>query len=66
MRIKLALAGGTGLVLALLGGQYQVAVLIFCGYVAWTYIRIPIERRSRLRQVDPTWHRGKEYDDAGN
>lgn len=66
MRIKLALAGGTGLVLALVEGWYQVCVVIFVCYVGWTWLRIPIERRTRLRQIDPTWHRGREYDREGD
>lgn len=66
MRIKLAAVGATAVALALLTGQCQAAVLALAAYVVWMYVRIPIERRARLRQVDPTWHRGRHYDTEGN
>lgn len=59
MRVKLALIAAAGLVLALVTGWYSVAVVIFAGYVAWTWVRIPLERRDRLRSVDPDWHRNR-------
>lgn len=65
MRSTLALIGGTALVLALVTGHAVLAVPVFVGYVVWMFIRIPIERRARLRQVDPSWHRGRRYDDRG-
>lgn len=65
MRIKLAVIGATMLVLALALGYVRVAVVIFVVYVGWTWVRIPLERRDRLRQVDPTWHRGRRYDSNG-
>jgi len=65
MRVKLALVAAGGLVLALVEGWYQVGVLVLGGYIVWTWIRIPIERRQRLRQIDPGWHRGRFYDRHG-
>jgi hypothetical protein len=65
MRNTLAVAGATGLTLALVLGHYEVAVVIFCAYVLWTWVRPSLERRDRLRQVDPGWHRKVEYDHRG-
>ena len=65
MRIKLALAGGTGLALTLALGWYQVAACLVAAYAVWMCVRVPLERRDRLRQVDPTWHRGATYDRRG-
>lgn len=65
MRVKLALVAAGALVLALVTGWYQVAVLVLAGYVVWTWVRIPIERRDRLRQVDPSWHRNRRYHPSG-
>jgi hypothetical protein len=65
MRNTLAVVGATALVLALALGHPEVAVLVLAGYVVWMWVRIPLERRDRLRQVDPTWHRGRTYDHHG-
>lgn len=65
MRNTLAVVGATGLVLAVALGHYETAVVIFAAYVVWTWIRVPIEQRARLRQVDSTWHRNVHYDQQG-
>ena len=65
MRTKLAVVGATALVLTLTLGWYQVGAVVLAAYVVWTCVRTPIERRDRLRQVDPGWHRHRTYDHEG-
>jgi flagellar biosynthesis component FlhA len=65
MRKSLAVVGATVVVLALVIGRPEVAVVGIALYVVWMVVRIPIERRDRLRQVDPGWHRDRHYDETG-
>jgi hypothetical protein len=62
MKVALALVAIVAVALAVTWGLARVGVVVLALYVTWTWVRIPIERGRRLRQVDPTWHRGKEYD----
>lgn len=60
------MVGTTTVVLAMIMHWYVVLVVSFAAYVVWMFVRIPLERRTRLCQIDPTWHRGRRYLNDGS
>lgn len=56
LKTRLALTGIVALGVSLLAGWYWIAAGTLVAYVVWTWVRIPLERRTRHAREGWEYH----------